>query len=78
MLLAHAATFGRSVLRLVVIYALCWIMGHIIYHGGEIARLKENRGPNAQIPPELVEDLDEIGLTDEQISEFARFLYMQR
>ena len=78
MIRAHLAVFARSILRLALIYCLCFVVGHVIYHGGEIMRLKEQRGPNAQFPPELSQDLDEMGLSDEQIEQIARFLTMKR
>ena len=78
MIRAHLAALARSLFRLAMIYCLCLAVGHVIYHGGEIMRLKEQRGPNAQFPPELAQDLDEIGLTDEQIEQLARFLTMKR
>ena len=78
MIRAHLAVFARSLIRLAVLYGLCVIVGNVIYHGGEIMRLKEQRGKNAQFPPELAQDLDEMGLTDEQIEQLARFLTMKR
>ena len=78
MIRAHLAVFARSIFRLAMIYGLCFAVGHINYHGGEIMRLKEQRGPNAQFPAELSQDLDEMGLSDEQIEQIARFLTMKR
>ena len=78
MIPAHFAALLRSLIRLTVLYGLCVIVGNVIYHGGEIMRLKEQRGKNAQFPPELAQDLDEMGLSDEQIEQIARFLTMKR
>lgn len=78
MIAAHAATLLRSIIRLAVIYGCCVIVGLLTYHGGEILRLKEQRGRNAEMPADLVADLRKFGMTEQQVDRFAHLLSMKR